>query len=217
MASLDTEYGKNELAKVNYKTDAIRGSSTILRESPIFQAVLSTVLNELDKQQDYLLWLKDNILNLDVAEKWHLDFIGMFIGQARVLASFDTGVFYGFEGTYQSGTLGDKNDPSVGENWYNGNSYDVSTAKTLNDDQYKRILKARIIKNGTVSCSINDLLTVINLIVDNTDTVIYTIKHGHIQVKVNDPEGLFAYFLSRQHNTDNLLPIALGVRIELVE
>ena len=217
MASLDTEYGQSELASIPYKDQAIRGSTSLLRESPIFKALLSSALTELEKQQEYLLWLKENILNLDVAEKWHLDFIGMIIGQERVLASFDTGVFFGFEGAYQSGTFGDINNPNTGENWYNGNSYDVSTAKTLNDEQYKRVLKARIIKNGTVSCSVNDLLTVINLIVDNTDTTVYTSQHGHLKIKVNDTEGLFAYFLSRLHNTDNILPIALGVRVELVE
>lgn len=216
MSSLDTKFGSSELNRIDYVPRIVKDSASLLKDSPIATQFLSCLATELNKQQDYLIWFSKNILNLDVAVKWHLDFIGQFVGQDRVLASYDTGVFFGFEGSYQSGTFGDQNNSATGAVWYNGNSYDASTSKILNDEQYRRIIKARVIKNNTTSASINDLLSVINLITNSTNNTLYLVEHGHLQAKVDDKDGLFAYFMSRQYNQDNLLPIPLGVRLEMV-
>lgn len=217
MSSLDTKFGTSELSYIDYVPRIVKDSASLLKDSPIASSFLSSLGSELNKQQNNLIWLSENILNLDVAVKWHLDFIGQFVGQQRVLASFDTGVFFGFDGSYQSGTFGDKNNSDTGAIWYNGNSYDSSTSKILSDEQYRRIIKARVIKNNTTSASINDLLSVINLITNSTNNTIYMVEHGHLQAKIEDKDGLFAYFMSRQYNKDNLLPIPLGVRLEMVE
>lgn len=217
MSSLDTKFGSSELSRIDYVPRIVKDSASLLKDSPIATQFLSCLATELNKQQDYLIWFSKNILNLDVAVKWHLDFIGQFVGQDRVLASYDTGVFFGFEGSYQSGTFGDQNNSATGAVWYNGNSYDASTSKILNDEQYRRIIKARVIKNNTTSASINDLLSVINLITNSTNNTLYLVEHGHLQAKIDDKDGLFAYFMSRQYNQDNLLPIPLGVRLEMVE
>lgn len=217
MASKDTEFGSSELDKISYSQDYVNKIGMLFNNSPKLNLLILSILEVLDKQQDDLLWLSNNILNIDVAEKYHLDFIGNFVGQKRVLASFDTGVFFGFEEAYQAGTFGDSNNPEVGAVWNNGNSYDASTSKILNDEQYKRIIRARIIKNNTRTCSINDLIEVSNLITGNSDTSINQVSHGHLQIKVNDTEGLFAYFMSRLYNKDNIIPLALGVRLEMVE
>lgn len=217
MSSLDTKFGSSELVRIDYVPRIVKDSASLLKDSPIATQFLSCLATELNKQQDNLIWFSENILNLDVAVKWHLDFIGQFVGQDRVLASYDTGVFFGFEGSYQSGTFGDQNNSDTGAVWYNGNSYDASTSKILSDEQYRRIIKARVIKNNTTSASINDLLEVINLITNSTNNTVYLVEHGQLEAKIDDKDGLFAYFLSRQYNQDNLLPIPLGVRLEMVE
>jgi hypothetical protein len=217
MTSKDPDYGSQELEYIDYKPRAVKDSTSVLKNSPIAMAILNSITSVLNEQQTDLIWLTKNMLNLDVAEKWHLDFIGGFIGQERVLASFDTGVFFGFEGAYQSGTFGDANNPETGAFWFNGNSYNASTSKILNDEQYLRVIKARIIKNNSQCSSINDLVEIINLLTGSTDNSVYLVKHGHLQARVNDKDGLLAYFLSRQFNNDNILPIPLGVRFEIVE
>lgn len=217
MTSKDPDYGSQELEFVNYQPIAVKNSTSILKNSPVAMGILNSITEVLNKQQDDLIWLTRNMLNLDVAEKWHLDFIGGLVGQERVLASFDTGVFFGFEGAYQSGTFGDANNPDTGAVWFNGNSYNASTSKILNDEQYLRIIKARIIKNNSLYCSINDLIEVINLITGSSNNSVYLVKHGHLQARIDDKDGLLAYFLSRQYNNDNILPIPLGVRFEIVE
>lgn len=217
MSNVDTVYGGSELSYVDYEKLVVSTSSELFKNSPIVTAFLESIAMYLNQQQKDLIWMCENILNLDEAVGWQLDLIGQIVGQERLLASFDTGVYFGFKGSYQSETLGDLNDSSVGGYWYNGDNYNTGTAKLLNDTQYKRVLRARIIKNNTRSCCFNDLIDVINLLVDNTDSVVWSDKHGLIQAKTTDSEGLLSYFLSRKNNKDNILPIPLGVKFELVE
>lgn len=217
MASVDTTYGGSELTYVDYEKQVVSNSSELLKHSPIAVAFLESIAQYLNQQQKDLIWMCENILNLEEATGWQLDLIGQVVGQERLLASFDTGVYFGFKGSYQSDTFGDLNDSSVGGYWYNGNNFNVGTAKLLNDEQYKRVLKARIIKNNTRSCCFNDLIEVINLLVDNTNAVVWSNQHGLIQAKTTDDEGLLSYFLSRKNNKDNILPIPLGVKFEMID
>lgn len=217
MASSDTTYGKPELVYVDYVQRYLDEAPELTRNSPIYQSLAVSIIKKLDDQQKFLIWLSENLLNIDEAKGYHLDLIGQFVGQSRVLASFETGVYFGFEGAYQSGTFGDINDPNTGAEWYDNNSYREDTSKVLNDEQYRRVIKARICKNGVVFNSIDELLEVINYLTGNTQTTLSVPQHGLIEAKVQDTEGLLSYFLSRQYNNDNILPIPLGVRFNLVE
>ena len=217
MASIDTVYGGSELSYIDYEKQVVSNSSELFKNSPIVSAFLESIAMYLNQQQKDLFWMCENILNLEQANGWQLDLIGQIVGQERLLASFDTGVYFGFKGSYQSETFGDLNDSSVGGYWYNGENFNVGTAKLLNDDQYKRVIKARIIKNNTKSCSFNDLISVINLLVDSNDSTVWSDSHGFIQVKTVDKDGFLSYFLSRKNTKDNILPIALGVKFEMVE
>ena len=156
-----------KISTVDYFEQAIENSSSLLRDIPEAQALISAIIEYYQEQQLDLIWLSENLLNIDAAVGWHLDFIGMILNQPRLLASFDTGIYFGFEGAYQSGTFGTLNDPSVGAVWYSSSSKNPSTSKSLNDDQYRRILKARAIKNNSKSCSHNELLQILNLLSNN--------------------------------------------------
>ena len=160
------------------------------------------------------MWFAENILNIDAAENAHLDFIGKLVGQDRFLIGFNTETYFGFEGAYKSDSFGAVGAPYIGGYWNSRSYFNVATARRLSDDEYRRIIKARIISNHS-NCSPNDLLEVINLITNRKDNTTQTVQHGVITVKTKDRTGLLSYFVDHIGSKDNILPIAAGVRLNL--
>lgn len=189
---------------------------SMFRHSELFNLLIECIFKPYEDQQEQLLWLKDNILNLDAAEMWHLDFLGNLVGQSRFLVSFNIEPYFGFDGSYQSDTFGTVNDPSVGGYWYSYNSYDKSTARRLNDDEYRRVIKARLIYIHS-NCISNDLIEVINLLTDTTTARVQKPKHGVIEIEAIDTSGLLTYFMDRIDLQDNILPVTAGVSVRLIE
>jgi len=200
----------------DYVGEAREGSSSLLNQSPIYQAFLSAIVEYYDEQEKDLIWLSENLLNEDVAEKWHLDFIGMIVGQPRLLVSFNTEPYFGFEGSYQSETFSTASNPKLGGYWNGMDTFNTASARRLNDEEYRRVIKARVIFNNSF-CTRNDLLNVINLLTGNTSASITQPSHGLLKIRAIDTQGLLSYFMSRIDLDDNILPIALGVRAEQVE
>lgn len=204
------------MTNIDYLKEAREGCSSLLNESPIFLEFLSCIVEYYDDQEIDLLWLSENLLNIDVAEKWHLDLIGMIVGQPRLLVSFNTEPNFGFEGAYQAETFGTISDPNVGGLWRSLSNFNTSTARKLNDEEYKRIIQARVIFNNS-NCTRNDLVEVINLLTNNKTASITRTRHGLLKIRAVDTDGLLSYFISRIDLDDNLLPIAQGINIEQVE
>ena len=201
---------------IDYISENQEIQPSMFRHSEIFNLLMECIFKPYEDQQEQLLWLKDNILNLDAAEMWHLDFLGNLVGQSRFLVSFNVEPYFGFDGSYQSDTFGTVSDTSVGGYWYSYNSYDKSTARRLNDDEYRRVIKARLIYIHS-NCISNDLIEVINLLTDTTTARVQKPKHGVIEIEAVDTTGLLTYFMDRIDLQDNILPIAAGVSVRLIE
>ena len=199
---------------INYYSDFLSNSPSLFVESENLKKVIEVILNQYQIDQEKYLWLIDNILNLEIAEKYHLDFIGQLVGQDRFLVNFNQEKYFGFLGSYQSETLGTLSDESVGGYWNSVDNFISSSARRLNDEEYKRIIKARIIYNNS-NCLINDLVSVVNLITNRTDNRISLVKHGQLVIKSNDESGLLTYFFDRLELEDNILPITYGVSVSL--
>ena len=199
---------------INYYSDFLSNSPSLFVESENLKKVIEVVLNQYQIDQEKYLWLIDNILNLEIAEKYHLDFIGQLVGQDRFLVNFNQEKYFGFLGSYQSETLGTLSDESVGGYWNSVDNFISSSARRLNDEEYKRIIKARIIYNNS-NCLMNDLVSVVNLITNRTDNRISLVKHGQLVIKSNDESGLLTYFFDRLELEDNILPITYGVSVSL--
>ena len=199
---------------INYYNDFLSNSPSLFVESENLKKIIEVILNQYQIDQEKYLWLIDNILNLEVAEKYHLDFIGQLVGQDRFLVNFNQEKYFGFLGSYQSETLGTLSDASVGGYWNSIDNFISSSARRLNDEEYKRIIKARIIYNNS-NCLMNDLVSVVNLITNRTDNRIYLVKHGQLVIKSNDESGLLTYFFDRLELEDNILPITYGVSVSL--
>ena len=199
---------------INYYSDFLSNSPSLFVESRNLKKVIEVILNQYQIDQEKYLWLIDNILNLEIAEKYHLDFIGQLVGQDRFLVNFNQEKYFGFLGSYQSETLGTLTDESVGGYWNSVDNFISSSARRLNDEEYKRIIKARIIYNNS-NCLMNDLVNVVNLITNRTDNRISLVKHGQLVIKSVDESGLLTYFFDRLELEDNILPITYGVSVSL--
>ena len=199
---------------INYYINFLSNSPSLFVESENLKKIIEVVLNQYQIDQEKYLWLIDNILNLEIAEKYHLDFIGQLVGQDRFLVNFNQEKYFGFLGSYQSETLGTLSDESVGGYWNSVDNFISSSARRLNDEEYKRIIKARIIYNNS-NCLMNDLVSVVNLITNRTDNRISLVKHGQLVIKSNDESGLLTYFFDRLELEDNILPITYGVSVSL--
>lgn len=199
---------------LDYLAEYYQLQPSLFRESDNLHSLLQAIFQVYSTQQDDLLWLSQNILNVDLAEKWHLDFIGNIVGQTRLLVGFNTEPYFGFERSYQSETFGVSNDPEVGGYWNSRSYFNTESARVLSDEDYRRVIKARIIYNQS-NCTTNDLLEVANLLTNRNDNTVQMLEHGLLRLGSDDDTGLLAYFVDRLENIDNILPIAAGVRLRL--
>lgn len=85
--------------------------------------------------------------DIDSATGAQLDNIGEIVGQPRVLISTDLYPFFGFEGDLVANSFGTYYNNQIGGYWYSYGGK-VGGDVTLNDEQYRLIIKAKIIKNN---------------------------------------------------------------------
>jgi hypothetical protein len=100
----------------------------------------------IDDPLEYLITLYD----IDSAQGHNLDVIGEIVGQPRIIANYDLFEFFGYEGSTASGTYGDENNPNVGAR-YRSSSEGLGGDRTLSDAEYRLFIRARILKNYSVS------------------------------------------------------------------
>lgn len=203
-----------DIKPINYAEEYHVMKPSLFRESENLDRLLQALFDVCDVQQKDFLWLAENLLNLDVAQGFHLDFIGSIVGQPRFLTDFNTEPYFGYEGSYQSKTFGSSLDPEVGGYWNSRSYFNTATSRQLNDDEYRRLIKARAIYNQS-NCTANDLLEVINLLSNSKNNTVQMLNHGLIQINTDDSSGIISYFVDRLLNDDNILPIAAGVRVGL--
>ena len=195
--------------EVSYYAEHTDMCPSLFRESENLNKIIESIFSAYQSQQVDFLWLAENILDVDKATGWHLDFIGNIVGQDRFLLDFNTEPYFGFYKSYQSETF------NVG--YWNSRSYfNTSSSRRLNDDEYRRLIKARAIYNSS-TCTTDELLEVINLITDRTDNRIQVKSHGVIEISSQDTTGILAYFVEKPEGFDNILPVVAGVRIQFSE
>ena len=195
--------------EVSYYAEHTDTCPSLFRESANLNLIIESIFSAYQSQQVDFLWLAENILNIDEATGWHLDFIGNIVGQDRFLLDFNTEPYFGFDKSYQSETF------NVG--YWNSRSYfNTSSSRRLNDDEYRRLIKARAIYNSS-TCTTDELLEVINLITGRTDNRTQVKSHGVIEISSQDTTGILAYFVEKPEGLDNILPVAAGVRIQFAE
>lgn len=86
--------------------------------------------------------------DIDSATGAQLDIIGDIVGQPRVLLNTDLYPFFGFQGDLAANSFGTYYNKQIGGYWYSYGGK-IGGDVSLNDEQYRLIIKARIIKNNS--------------------------------------------------------------------
>ena len=85
----------------------------------------------------------------------------------------------------------------------------------LTDEEYRRVLKARIVKNSSDN-NRNSFIEVLNILSNNNNSVITeSYDNTAITVNVEDVDGLVSYYLSKYKSDRNLIPVPLGRRLNV--
>lgn len=194
----------------DYKTIARSRLTDRHRSDDTFLAILDTLIEIKEVRQQEYIGLADTLLDIDKSTGKNLDLIGKLIGEERTLVNFIDRAYFGFLGARLSEAY------DVGY-WYSLYKNKYGTLRTLTDEEYRRVLKARVIKNSSDS-SRNSLLEVINALSDNKEAkVIEGIDNTAITLEVVDRDGLVSYYLSKYKSDQNLIPIPMGRRLSIVQ
>ena len=193
----------------DYKTIARSRLTDRHRSDDTFLAILDTLIeHKEDRQREYLA-IADTFLDIDKSTGKNLDLIGKLIGEERTLVNFIDRVYFGFLGA----RLAEAYDFGY---WYSLYKNKYGTLRTLTDEEYRRVLKARVIKNSSNNGR-NSFLEVLNMLSNNQASVVMEgLDNTAISVEVEDYDGLVSYYLSKYKNDMNLIPIPLGRRLNVI-
>jgi hypothetical protein len=193
----------------DYKTIARSRLTDRHRSDDTFLAILDTLIeHKEDRQREYLA-IADTFLDIDKSTGKNLDLIGKLIGEERNLVNFIDRVYFGFLGA----RLAEAYDFGY---WYSLYKNKYGTLRTLTDEEYRRVLKARVIKNSSNNGR-NSFLEVLNMLSNNQASVVMEgLDNTAISVEVEDYDGLVSYYLSKYKNDMNLIPIPLGRRLNVI-
>jgi hypothetical protein len=194
----------------NYKTIARSRLTDRHRSDEAFLGILDTLIELKEERQREYISLADTFLDIDKSTGKNLDVIGKLIGEERTLVNFIDRSYFGFLGARLSEAY------DVGY-WYSLYRNKYGTLRTLTDEEYRRVLKARVIKNSSNS-NRNSMLEVLNTLTGNTKSIVTeTTDNGVITVEVLDQDGLVSYYLSKYKSDRNLIPVPMGRRLTVIQ
>lgn len=194
----------------DYKTVARSRLTDRHRSDEPFLAILDTLVELKEERQREYLSLADTFLDIDKSKGKNLDVIGRLIGEERTLVNFIDRSYFGFLGARLSEAY------DVGY-WYSLYRNKYGTLRTLTDEEYRRVLKARVVKNSSDS-SRESFLEILNILSNNNFSVITeSLDNSAILVEIEDYDGLVSYYLSKYKSDRNLIPVPMGRRITIVQ
>lgn len=116
---------------------------------PVMDKYLRLLLSGVLDAQDVLRQIQQQ-RSIDTAIGAQLDVIGEIVGRPRGLVTSELFEYFGFSGGPLSDTFGSLNDNTVGSRWYSIGA-PVGISRAPSDEEYRLILKAKIIKNKTMA------------------------------------------------------------------
>ena len=193
----------------DYKTIARSRLTDRHRSDEAFLAILDTLIELKEERQREYLSLADTFLDIDKSTGKNLDVIGRLIGEERTLVNFIDRSYFGFLGARLSEAY------DVGY-WYSLYRNKYGTLRTLTDEEYRRVLKARVVKNSSDN-NRNSFIEVLNILSGNNNSSIFeSYNNAAITVNVEDVDGLVSYYLSKYKSDRNLIPVPLGRRLNVI-
>jgi len=150
--------------KIDYAALARSRYTNQFEKDKVFDAIVQTLIEYKMKTQDLYINFAKTILDIELSTGRNLDLIGSIVGQPRVLVDFSTDKYFGFLGNPRA-------EPFDVGLWYSEFSAKGTDSRVLSDEEYRRIIKARIIRNKT-NCNREDFIKILDLIlnIDRTKT-----------------------------------------------
>lgn len=152
----------NEFNLVDYLAEARDRVTSQFFEKPVFDAFLRTLIAErVDVQEQIRKLMQER--SIDTAVGFQLDIIGNIIGQSRFVPDINPIPFFAFDGYVGGGGFNvNPLDPTALKFKSVGQS--ALSNEPLQDEDYRRAIRARIIKNSSKG-TIEDVLEAINVLV----------------------------------------------------
>ena len=159
--------------------------------------------------------------SLDTATGVHLDNIGYIVGQPREIFNAATTPFFGFDGAPGARTFGDVTNSTLGGRWRSVEEPE-SGSRYLNDEEYRRVIRVKILNNVT-KCTKENFIEAAWLLFDlnaSYGSTVDIINHATIQLTLGRAvsseslspfPGLDEIELGRRY-----LPIPLGCILNIV-
>lgn len=121
--------------------------TTQFQDKDVFNRYLRLLKSEC---QTLLGVFKDMIQlrDIDSARGAQLDIIGRIVGQDRTIVNGDLFPFFGYQGILISESFGTVFNKTIGGNWWSLGT-PIGGNVTLSDEQYRLLIKAKIIKNNS--------------------------------------------------------------------
>jgi len=199
----------NQFVIRDYVNEARALITEQFRGQPIMDKYLRLLLSGVLDVQEVLRQLQQQ-RSIDTAVGAQLDVIGDIVGQPRGLVTAELFKYFGFTGHPLAGSFGSLDDPTVGSVWYSLNG-PTGISREPSDEEYRLILKAKIIKNRTLARpedvieAYRFLFGASKVTIDQIGTASVRIGIGKILTTVE--RGL----LFNLGGVDSLLPKTVGV------
>jgi hypothetical protein len=167
-----------------------------------------------------LLEVIDNLMqdrSLETAVGAQLDIIGRIVGQERQVLGLTITEYFGFDTALGSETYGTLDDSTVGGFWRSLSDPEFEN-QDLDDNEYRLIIKMRIIRNSS-NGNIDSFLQAAEILY-NVNTLTYTESGGAITLDIGrafNTGSVLVPGLDEANLGVRYLPIPFGIRLDFEE
>lgn len=167
-----------------------------------------------------ILRIRDECMNVDVSVGVNLDIIGKWVGIDRYFKGqkFDNQIWFSLvdwndanQPTSLQGCLQDWNNPSNKDGRFLDYDFIISVSNKLNDDDFRMLIKLKIIKNSIVATAKNIDDSIYRIFKDTVYTVWGENMHMTYYYKPSQ------YVIMKLAEEKGILPTPTGVKVEIKE
>ncbi|CEF89185.1 hypothetical protein [Pseudomonas phage vB_PaeM_PAO1_Ab17] len=210
---------KNQFRMIDFLKVAQSRYTEQFKKKPIFDKFVELLLQAQVELQEVMRQVQQE-RTLDTAVGAQLDVLGEIVGLPRSLVTAEIFKFFGYKDRpdnptplptpHNAGPYGSLNDPSVGAPWWGlGQATEISREAT--DEEYRLMIKAKILKNRTLSTP-EDVIEAYKFLFGASQIIIDELGNANCRIGIGKilstvERGL----LFELGNVASLLPKTLGV------
>ena len=211
----------NEFVEIDYLAEARSRVTDQFKDKAIFDKYVTLLINGSVELQTTLKQLQQ-LRSIDTATGVQLDNIGEIVGISRGLVSAELFKYFGFKDkdnlipNPQAGTFGSTTDSSVGSPWYSLGA-PLGVSREPSDDEYRLIIKAKIIKNRTLARP-EDVIEAYKFLFSTGQVTIDEFATAKVKVGIGKIlSSVERGLLFDLQGSGSLLPKTVGVNYQYVE